>query len=105
VKEAADQEGKKKAVLKAPIDRSVGHLRRPHRLTALTPEALDLIEPQSRGYAQNTTALLPCSPRQRGNDGTLGTASNGLSTSRSLPPDCVMMARAVATYVTGSSLP
>jgi hypothetical protein len=64
VKEAADQEDNKKAVLKAPIDRSVGHLRRPHRLTALAPQALDLIEPQSGGYAQNTTALLPCSPRR-----------------------------------------
>jgi hypothetical protein len=98
VKEAADQEGNKKAVLKAPIDRSVGHLRRPHRLTALAPEARDVV---TRKIRPRTSG----SPRQRGNDGTFGTASNGLSTSRSLPPDCVMMARTVTTYVTGSSLP
>jgi hypothetical protein len=66
VKEAADQEGNKKAVLKAPIDRPVGHLRRPHRLKALAPEALDLIESQSRGDAQNTTAYFRAHPASGG---------------------------------------
>src|ERR1700746_2555670 len=58
--------GQQKTVLKAPIDRPVGHLRRPHRLKALAPEALDLIEPQSRGDAQNTTAYFRAHPASGG---------------------------------------